>query len=195
MHNLAALAGALAVHDPDQAKSLLDEAVRLAGTLTDARSGAIINTVVLAAALCGDWDQALRLAPTPIRDYHWLGQKTLLGGVLTVVARAVANSDAPSAARLQGAARRLMTPPPGQHPGSPIPDQSTSSGERPPFNAASQGAGITTDLYRQTTAILRGALGDARLRDLRSDGAELDDDQVVALALDATTRSQASTQP
>ena len=89
-----------------------------------------------------------------------------------------------------------MTPPPGQDSASsPIPDQSTPSGERPPPNAASQGAGITTDLYRQTTAILRDALGEVRLRELRSEGAALDDDQVVALALDAATRSRASVQP
>ena len=50
--------------------------------------------MVLAAARLEDWDQALRLAPTPIHDYHWQGQNTLLGAVLTVVARAVATSDA-----------------------------------------------------------------------------------------------------
>jgi tetratricopeptide (TPR) repeat protein len=192
--NLAALAGALSVRDPEQARSLLDEAVRLADRFTDARMGATINTVVLAAARLGDWDQALRLASQPIRDYHWLGLNTLLGAVLTVVARALATSDAQSAARLQGAARRLMTPPRPEGAASPIPDQSTP-GERSAPGDTSQGAGITRDLYRGTTAILRDGLAEAQLRELRSEGAALDDDQVLALAFDAIARTQTETHP
>jgi hypothetical protein len=40
--------------------------------------------------------------------------------------------------------------------------------------------------------MLRGALGEARLRDLRAQGAAMDDDHVVALALDAVARTRAA---
>jgi predicted ATPase/class 3 adenylate cyclase len=195
MINLAALAAALSARDPEQGRSLLGEAIGLADTFADARSGPMINMVVLAAARLEEWDQALRLALTPIRDYHWQHQDSLLGGILTVVARAVAASEAQGAARLQGAARRLMTPPPRQDSASSIPDQSTPRGGHPPRSDTSHRVGITTYLYRQTTAILLEALSEARLRELRSEGAALDNDQAVALALDVTTRARALSRP
>ncbi len=64
-----------------------------------------------------------------------------------------------------------------------------------PSAAPSGGGRIIADLRRQTTAILRDALGDARLRELRSQGEAMDDDQIVVIALDAIARAQAALQP
>jgi predicted ATPase/class 3 adenylate cyclase len=185
--NLAALAGAMALSDPPQARSLVEEAERLVATFGDTRTGAIINAVVLAAAQLGDWDQALRLAPAPLRDYLWQGQRSFLGATLTVVARAAATTDPQRAARVQGAARHLMTRPLQSAATHPMPDHKTPSD--PPTTPDSSGSlGLIADVYRQTSGLLRDALGEAGLRELRAEGAGMDDDRVVAIALDIITR-------
>jgi Phage integrase family len=55
--------------------------------------------------------------------------------------------------------------------------------------------GITAELFLQTTTMLREALGDERLRELRAEGGAMDDDSVVTLTLDAVTRARASVHP
>jgi hypothetical protein len=72
----------------------------------------------------------------------------------------------------------------------------TSTGEAPtgdsPVPVSTGEAALVTSLYRQTSAILRDALGEDRLRDLRAEGAGLDDNHAVTLALDAIVRPQAA---
>ncbi len=54
--------------------------------------------------------------------------------------------------------------------------------------------GIIVELRRRTTAVLRELLGEGRLRQLRSEGESMDDDRVVASALNviAKVRARAS---
>jgi hypothetical protein len=150
-----------------------------------------MSELAVAASCLGDWDQVLRFAPDPIRGFHWLGQRPNLAGQFNIVARALAPLDAETAALLQGATRRLVSTPSVPRPVVAI-DQTPAPA---PSAAPSGGGGIIADLRRQTTAILRDALGDARLRELRSQGEAMDDDQIVAIALDAIARAQAAVQP
>ena len=54
-------------------------------------------------------------------------------------------------------------------------------------------ASFVTQLRRQTTGTLRDTLGEARLRELRAEGAAMDFDHAATYALDtiATARQQA----
>jgi hypothetical protein len=48
---------------------------------------------------------------------------------------------------------------------------------------------LLTKLRRQTTAALRNALGETRLRQLRAEGEAMDYDHAVAYALEAISRA------
>jgi len=80
----------------------------------------------------------------------------------------------------QGAARRLV---PAVD--APRPPHAASSGVFEPTGAAS----FVTELRRQTTAILKGALSEERLHRLRAEGQAMDDDHVVACTLEAIERA------
>jgi predicted ATPase/class 3 adenylate cyclase len=188
--NLMALAAGLADRDPEQTKVLLDESERTAALLGDPNIR-LSSWTTLVAAYLGDWDRVLRAAPVALRGFLWSGGRFSLAGQFNLVARAIAPIDAETAALLQGAVRRLVTPPRSLQPGRGTEqDRSTPEARS---NATTPGAaGVVAELRQQTTAILRGALGEARLRELRAAGAAMDDDHVVALALDAVVRTRAA---
>lgn len=82
----------------------------------------------------------------------------------------------------QGAARRLV--PDAVH--ARRAQHSASASVISPAGPARGAALFTTELRRQTTAILQGTLGEARLRQLRAEeGQAMDDDHLVAYTLDA----------
>jgi predicted ATPase/class 3 adenylate cyclase len=161
-YNLVVLAGALAEQDPSRARALLREAADVGSNLGTIPHNSIVERLLLGAAALGDWDTVLDLAPDTIRGLYWLGDRPQLVAVFNVVARAVAEHDAASAAVLQGAARRLATPtaphvPAASPPGSSAPNPKTERGSSP-------GVGLVVNVRRQTTAILTPELGDQRLR-------------------------------
>ncbi len=117
-----------------------------------------------------DWSLVLKLGPGAIQHLHWVGDRPFLSAILNIVARALAMSDPQSAAVFQGAARRL------------VPDAVHAP--------AAQGAtSFVTQLRRQTTALLRSAIGEERLRQLRAEGDAVDDAHIVAYTLEAINRA------
>jgi hypothetical protein len=192
--SLNALSSALAGQDPAQARTLLRESVALISTFGGRRGDFEFSKVVFTAAGIGDWELVLEVASPAVRYYHWQSMLTVLGGALATVSRAIAAGDSDTSARLQGAARRLMTPsnPPASNAANPTGGPHTGGS---PAAAASGEAGLVANLYRQTSAILSDALGEDRLRELRTEGAALDNDHAVALALDAIVRAQAPRRP
>jgi predicted ATPase len=179
---LMSLAGALADTQPVQARRLLEEALAVRERAAiDSASDAIAAAI---SAGMGDWPLTLQLADRAIRHLQWGGMRPWLAGVLYVVARALVATDIDAAARLQSAARHLLrqaaagqTPVPGRpHPGSPP--------------LAPLGSSPVTDVRRQTSALLRDALDEGRLRELRAEGEAMDSDQAATYALDAIRRAR-----
>jgi predicted ATPase/class 3 adenylate cyclase len=175
--NLVALAGALAERDPPRARALLAESLDLHSRLDfDSPFDAVQSALI--AGRIGDWALALQLSARAIRQLDWGASWAYLGGVLNVVARALAPSNPEAAAVLQGVTRRLApAPAPGPSAGQPVSSAATPGGD--PGGTAS----FVTEARRETSAILRGALSEERLRELRAQGEALDRDDAVRYAL------------
>jgi hypothetical protein len=180
--SLIALSGALADRDPEQARALLDESIRMMDTFEGVRHTYMRHTALLVAARLGAWNHVPELAAPSIRDYLWSGETVRLGGVLTVLIPAVLSYDPEGAARLHGAARRLVTAGRQGPTGRPAPNQPRSE---PSDSQPAGRRGLVSELRLQTTARLHHSLSEARLRELRAEGEALDDDRVAALALEA----------
>jgi predicted ATPase len=180
--NLNALALALAESDPGRARALLRESRELALTLGYENTQEVIQVVLVSGRL-GDWAQVLESAPAAVRHLHWTNTAFLLAAVVNVVARALVQVDAEGAAVLQGAARQLARA--GfANTSRDVPDASAPTTAQP-----GPGAGLITDLRRQTTGLLIEALGEDRVRDLRAQGEAMDTDHAVAYVLAAIARA------
>lgn len=180
VRNLVALAGSLVDDDPEGARALVQESIRLRTSLGVEGYADLTQTALVGARL-GDWGQTLSFAAPAIRQLHWYGNRPLLGAVLNLVARAVVSSLPETAAKLQGAARTLATT---AIMAQSVPSRTDTGPPRSSSGSAIQ-ADFVTDLRRVTTAMLRDSLGDTRLRELRQEGELLGLDQAVAYALDA----------
>ena len=102
---LVALAQALSRQDPERARALLDEA---AHQDLDYEAYSELIQMTLAAAMIGDWPLTARFATRSIPHAHWMNHRPYLHGVLTVSARALADTDPEAAATIQGAAHALI---------------------------------------------------------------------------------------
>ena len=181
--NLAALAGALAEQDPERAGALLRESIQLRASL-EYENWAELTQAVLISARLNDWPLTLELASPSIRHLHWTGNRPLLAATFNLVARAVTPTAADSAAVLQGAARSMTPAPPPAAPTTTGPT-SDASQARPPGPAS-----FVAELRRETTGLLRDALGEQRLHALRAEGETMSTDDAVAYALNAITHAQ-----
>jgi hypothetical protein len=177
------LAGAVAQSEPVQARNLLEEALA-ARASHNIETTDVVTQATLIAASMADWPLTLHLADPSIRGLQWDGTWAYLGGVLNVVARAVAATDLEAAARLQGAARHLAP-----HPAAGTTTVQGRSGPDSPA-VAPPGSSFITDLRRQTSALLHDAIDEGRLHQLRAEGEAMDSDQAAAYALEAIRRAR-----
>jgi hypothetical protein len=182
---LSAYSAVLARQDPEQAKALLDESERTAALLGNPNIR-LSSFTVLIAGYVGDWNRVLSVAPVAVRGFLWTGAHDSLAAMLNIVARALAPAHADAAALLQGAVRRLLTPPRTSQP-----EPHRRSPEHRPAPAPTGAGRVRGELHQQTTTILLGTLGETRLRELRAEGAALDDDHVAGFALDAIAKARA----
>jgi predicted ATPase/class 3 adenylate cyclase len=182
--SLTALAGALAEREPQRARALLAESLELQATLEFQRAYSSTSATLIAARIA-DWPLVLKLACDVIRRLHWAGDRPYLSGIFNVVARALVSGKPESAAVLQGAARRLV--PAAAR--APRGIQGAGANAISPAGGAPSSASFVTELRRQTTAVLRNALGEMRLHQLRAEGEAMDDDHAVAYALEAISRA------
>jgi hypothetical protein len=183
---LMGMAVALADTQPTEARRLLREGLEISAAIPGLAAPDLLPIVYMAARL-EDWETVLDVAPDAIRGFRWLDERPNQAGMLNLVSRALASTDAETAALLQGATRKLMPAP------SAPPADTNLSPQAEPLVAPSGGRRTVTELRRQTTSILRDTLGEARLRDLRSEGEAMDDDHIVALTLDAIARARVET--
>jgi predicted ATPase/class 3 adenylate cyclase len=164
--SLWSLALALSTSEPDRARALLQEAIDLNASLGEETW--LASMMTLAAARLNDWNLTARLARNGIRYFHWMGVRPSLAGMLTVSARALADTDPQGAAIIQGAARTFAL-------GARI---------RPAVDAAAgTAADFFTDTRRATTQRLDDTLGDDRRRQLQAQGSAMSPDDAVAFTL------------
>jgi predicted ATPase len=183
---LVALAGALAGSDPARARAALDEGLRVEEKSGSKGAPWATHSTLIAARL-GDWPLVLRLSVDALRHLEWSGSRGFISfGILNVIARAIAPSDAEPAAVLQGAARRRAL----AAGGGPSPGQVTGADRTSPAGDGVAGpAPFIADLRREATAILREAIGDDHLRELRAEGEAMDADDAVRYALRVVQRN------
>jgi hypothetical protein len=127
------------------------------------------------------------MAAPSIRHLHWQGQSPLLGAVFNVTARALATDFPETAAILQGAAPQFLpsihAPHDNAQTGAPSPESS------PPSSRTGAPRDFVTELRRETTALLRDALTETRLRELRAQGQKMPPDDAIAYTLDAIAKA------
>ena len=104
--SLVALAEALSQQEPEQAHALLDEAAHQS---LDNEVSATLTQMTFAASLLRDWPRAAGLARRAIPLDHWENNRPFLHAVLTISARALADTDPEAAATIQGATHTLRT--------------------------------------------------------------------------------------
>jgi predicted ATPase/class 3 adenylate cyclase len=184
--NLNGLAGALVDEDREQARALLLEGVQVRSRLGYETAVETLQTALLSARL-ELWTEALEFGSSAIRLYHWINDWMILGALCNLVARAIAATDAESAAVLQGVAYRFAT--------SAARAGEAASGSVPNAEARQEATpadtvGLITQLRRTTTAMLIGTLGDDRLRELRNEGQAMDADRAIAYTLEAVSRAR-----
>ena len=182
--NLLSLAGALADQDRARAEALLREWSQGMAATSYHNLTQAVQAVLVAARLEG-WEDVLRLAPAAVRGTHWAGQRPQLVALFNVVARALVPGNPEGAAVLQGAARRLAMASIDMSARSPARATAGSAGQR------DGDTGVITSLRRETTGLILEHLGDTRLRELRAQGEVMDEDHMVAHALDLIARAQA----
>ena len=168
---------------PRAGRALLRESIQLRASL-EYENWAELTQAVLISARLNDWPLTLELASPSIRHLHWTGNRPLLAATFNLVARAVTPTAADSAAVLQGAARSMTPAPPPAAPTTTGPT-SDASQARPPGPAS-----FVAELRRETTGLLRDALGEQRLHVLRAEGETMSTDDAVAYALNAITHAE-----
>ena len=170
---LIALAQALSRQDPERASALLDEAGH---QNLEYEAYSELIRITLAAAMISDWPLTARFATRSIPHAHWMNHRPYLHGVLTVSARALADTDPEAAATIQGAAHTLMIT------ATPTTTPAAASQAAPPGEPAN-GPNLFVETRRETTGILVDAIGREGLHELRERGAALDTDSAVAYTL------------
>jgi len=175
-HCLTALANALSASDPARARQCLRESFEISAMAGHEATFHVTEAIFVAAGL-RDRDLALQLAARAVPRLHWNGDRTILAGVLVIVAWAATPTEPEAAAVLHSAARRLARAAIDPASGAPA----TVAGP-------AGGAGLMTDLRREATRELTATLGEDRLRELRAEGDRLGTDAAVATALDLIQR-------
>jgi predicted ATPase len=182
--SLNALAAALVDRDPPRARAMLHESIEQRALLGDENMAETTQAALISARL-EDWPGVLAMAGPSIRHLQWGAGWPLLAAIINVVARAIAPDAPDTAAILQGIARQLLTTtrlhsaPEGRQ---FVAEESAASDAIPRTSTAQD---FVTGLRRETSAILRQTLAEARLRDLRSEGEQMQRDDAIAYVLDA----------
>ena len=170
--NLLTLAQTLGLDDPDRARALLDEALGVAAAL-GYEAPSELQVVLFTAARLGAWTAALRAASRSL--HHQLRSGSIgavgLAGTLNLVAAGLAEHRPEAAAVIQGSVGPLL--------GRLTPAGAAASGAAPPGGGLVE---FTTQARREATKILVATLGDARLRELRAEGATMDETQTCTYA-------------
>jgi predicted ATPase/DNA-binding SARP family transcriptional activator len=173
---LLVLGIALADTDPDQARACLNESLDRSAALGYENANNLGLTFVLVSRL-DDAPAILGIARATVRQLHWARQPVWLAASLDLIARALVTTRPDAAAIIQGAGRartldifETSVDSQANH---------TRSGLTP-----RTARGYFVEVRHETTGFLAAALGEERLRQLRAEGAAMDDDRAVAYTVD-----------
>ncbi|HLY81503.1 MAG TPA: hypothetical protein VKQ71_00890, partial [Acidimicrobiales bacterium] len=169
---LGAMANAVAVVDPERARTLLAEAIEAMERLGYQDAIELTQLATVAARL-DDWRLTLQLARRAMPRLHWQGDLPNLLLVFNVSALALAQPRPHTAARLQGAAQRVA--------------RILTGTARPPSDApAAAGDGSTRGWRLEATRRLAATLTKDQLTQRRREGEAMDLDDAIAYALAET---------
>jgi hypothetical protein len=131
-------------------------------------------SAIFTAARLEEWTGLLRVARRFFHHYLRSGALPLvyLAAILNLVARALAQEQPETAAVLQGAVTSILRE---LTPGIAAPVSGRASGQN-------EIAIFVAAVRRDTTELLRATLGDTRPRELRAEGATMDDTQACTYA-------------
>jgi predicted ATPase/class 3 adenylate cyclase len=170
-YTLLCLAQTLAPDDPDRARDLLDESLQLTAAL-GYENPSQLDAAVVTAAIVGTWPTVLHTASRSL--HHQLRSagtsRLVLGGILNFAARALAAGRPEPAAVIQGAVGALLRGFTADVVDPAIPAESNTYTT---FAAAAR---------HETTQLIVTALGEPRMRELRAEGAAMNEDQVCTYA-------------
>ena len=171
--NLIGLAEALALGDPQQARVLLDESLRLAAMLGYETPG-LLNDAVFTAGRLLAWPTMFRTANRALHHQLRSGGTSplFLAGILNLVARGLAEPRPEPAAVIQGTIGIVLY-------------RATPNTATPDAGAAAQRSTVATPLAgvrRDTTELILAALGEQRMFELRAQGAAMTKDQAYTYA-------------
>lgn len=166
------LALALAVEDPERARALLRESLRLAVSPGEEIWGGLMTASMVSGRL-RNWDLTLALAGRSIGLDRWNTASANLATILAACARAFAESQPEVAGVTLGAAYSAFTQADRRMRRSG-PTKEAPGGSRRNFVLAG---------LRETAEIVAAALGDGRLHELRDIGAGMSTDDAAAYTL------------
>ncbi|HEX5587923.1 MAG TPA: hypothetical protein VFZ17_11495, partial [Acidimicrobiia bacterium] len=172
--NLVALGQALAPDDPDEARVLLDETMQHE-TAPAYEHPSLLASIAFAAALVAAWRTALRATSRAMHHQLRSGRAVpplILGGIVNLAARGLAERLPEAAAVLQGAVVVVFQRV------TPSIEGATTGTTAQPSTIADFMAGVRRD----TTQLLIETLGEARVRELRAQGAVKTEDQALVYA-------------
>jgi hypothetical protein len=163
----------LPADDPDQARSLLAEALQLA-TALGYESPFELSSAVFCAARLQEWPTTLRFIGRVLHHHARSGTVPLyvLAAHLNLAAHGLAEHQPEPAAILQGAVGALIR--------RLAPDVAAPVGGR--TSTPNDVAALVIEVRRDTTRFLTAALGEPRMRRLRAEGAAMNEDQACTYA-------------
>jgi predicted ATPase/class 3 adenylate cyclase len=179
---LTALASVLVDRDAGRARALWRESVDMqTASGYEDRNWTNATRAVWVGAILEDWPSVLELTSRVIGVFVWGGVQFRVADILDALARALVSTYTEAAAVLQGAARRRLAP-------APFISAAAAVSELAPLGIDNRRA---AELQRETTELLIEELGEPRVQELHSQGEAMNDDQLVAYALDAIAKAQA----
>ncbi|MCV7402038.1 hypothetical protein H7K24_18000 [Mycobacterium fragae] len=170
--SLNSLALAVAEHDPQRARDLLNESLHLSGKPGEEISSGLLTACLVAGRL-RDWQLTLTLTARTMYVWRWYVTPLQAAPCFALCARAFAENRPEVAGVLQGAAYAIFRY------ASRMP-QGASPSERAPADINDN---FVLAALRETGHLVAAALGEQRARELRGEGAAMTMDEATSYAL------------
>jgi predicted ATPase/class 3 adenylate cyclase len=170
--SLNSLALTIADSDPQRARTLLEESVERSGSPWEASPSGILTACLVAGRL-SDWDLTLRLAARSMHLERWIMAPLQVAPCLSMCARALAETRPELAGVLCGAAYAVFRRAASE----------TMGDEQRSAATVGTNANFVLRALHEAGDIVGAAVGNARARELRSEGKAMSMDEAITYAL------------
>ncbi len=170
--SLNSLALTLVDLDPTRARALLEESIERSAAIDDASPSGVLTACLVAGRLA-DWDLTVALVARSMRLERWVPTPMQVAPCLALSARSLAEGHPEPAGVLHGAAYATFRRAAFEAGGS------RQSGTVP----VGPNANFVLTALREAADVVAAALGDERLRDLRTVGKAMTMDEAITYAL------------